>query len=116
MLSRFGKTLRKLRIDHSITLGDLGNLIGVSAAFLSALERGKPVPANFVEKIAGAIQLTPEELTELQQAAAAQIKEVTLKMDTKSDATRELTVAFARSFESMSDDQIRQMLEPLTKR
>ena len=116
MLSRFGKTLRKIRIDHSITLGELGKAIGVSAAFLSALERGKPVPAGFVDKVASAITLTAREVNELQLAAAAQTKEVTLKMDDKSDATRELAVAFARSFDSMSDDEIQKMLEPFSNR
>ncbi|WP_334178827.1 helix-turn-helix transcriptional regulator [Pseudoxanthomonas sp.] len=113
MLSKFGKTLRKLRIDHSRTLGQLGNDIGVSAAFLSALERGKSVPGDLVGKIASAMNLSSQERLELQQAADAQVKEVALKIDTRSEATRELAVAFARSFESMSDEEIRRILEPL---
>lgn len=116
MLSRFGKTLRKIRIEHSITLGELGARLKVSAAFLSALERGKAVPPDFVDKLKNAIPLTPAELSELKQAAATQTKEVTLRMDDKSDATRELAVAFARSFDSLSDEQIQAMLSPLAKR
>lgn len=116
MLSRFGKTLRKIRIDHSMTLGDLGTSMQLSAAFLSALERGKPVPSNFIEKLKQAITLTPTEVSELELAAAQQTKEVTLNVENRSDATRELAVAFARSFQSMSDEELRRILEPLSNR
>lgn len=87
----------------------------LSAAFLSALERGKPVPPSFLEKLKNAINLTPSEVSELELAAAQQTKEITLNVEAKSDATRELVVAFARSFQSMSDEELRRLLEPIAK-
>jgi transcriptional regulator with XRE-family HTH domain len=116
MLSRFGKSLRKIRIDHSMTLGDLGSSMKLSAAFLSALERGKPVPPNFIEKLTHAIHLKPAEIKELELAAAQQTKEITLNVENRSDSTRELAVAFARSFQSMSDEELRRILEPISSR
>ena len=116
MLSRFGKTLRKIRIDHSLTLGELGKRLSVSPAFLSALERGKAVPAQFVDKLKIAISLTDAEYDELCSAAAQQVKEVTLNVSHRSDNARELAVAFARSFESMSEDDLKKMLDSLTNR
>jgi len=116
MLTSFGKTLRKIRIDHSLTLGKLGKLTDVSAAFISALERGKPVPGNFIGKVASALQLTSGEIESLERAAAHQTKEVTLDMTTKSEKTRELAVAFARRFEDLSDQEVKRMLGSLADR
>lgn len=113
MLTSFGKTLRKIRIDHTKTLGQLGDLTGVSAAFISALERGKPVPPNFIAKVRQALSLTPVEVAALDQAAAQQTKEVTLMMDGKSDSARELAVAFARRFETLSDAEIQKIFKSL---
>ncbi|PKM09270.1 MAG: XRE family transcriptional regulator [Gammaproteobacteria bacterium HGW-Gammaproteobacteria-4] len=115
MLTSFGKTLRKIRIDHSVTLGQLGELTGVSAAFISALERGKPVPKDFIAKISSTLKLAPHDELALEQAAAQQIKEVTLKIDGMSDSARELVVAFARRFEDLSDDEVRSMLGSLQR-
>lgn len=116
MLTSFGKTLRKIRIDHSMTLGQLGALTDVSAAFISALERGKAVPPSFISRVADTLQLSREEVVALEQAAAHQTKEVTLAMNGKSDKARELTVAFARRFESLSDADVQQLLGSLSKR
>lgn len=115
MLTSFGKTLRKIRIDHSVTLGQLGKLTGVSAAFISALERGKPVPKNFIAKVSTTLELAPHEALALEQAAAQQIKEVTLKIDELSDSTRDLVVAFARRFEDLSDDEVKSILGSLQR-
>ncbi|ALN60879.1 hypothetical protein GLE_5538 [Lysobacter enzymogenes] len=116
MLTSFGKTLRKIRIDHAITLGQLGALTGVSAAFISALERGKPVPANFIAKVCQELALKPEEVLELERAAAHQTKEITLTINGRSDKARELAVAFARRFESLSDDEVQKILGSLSNR
>lgn len=116
MLTSFGKTLRKIRIDHTKTLGQLGKLTGVSAAFVSALERGKPVPDSFIAKVKTALSLTAAEVHELERAAAQQTKEVTLGIEGKSDKAKELAVAFARRFESMSDAEIQKILGPLANR
>ncbi|CAF27097.1 hypothetical protein BHOIPH791_00100 [Bartonella henselae] len=52
MLTSFGKTLRKLRIDHSERLLDMADKPGVSVAFLSSVEIGKKsVPVGMEEKI-----------------------------------------------------------------
>lgn len=116
MLTSFGKTLRKIRIDHAVTLGQLGKLTGVSAAFISALERGKPVPATFISKVSQELRLGPDEKNALELAAAHQTKEVTLTINGRSDKARELAVAFARRFESLSDEEVQRILGSLSNR
>ena len=111
MLTNFGKLLRKLRIDHVLTLGGLGELTGVSAAFISSMETGKrAVPASFLENLAGKLHLAAETNGELSRAAAQQAKKATLNLVNKSDKAKELAVAFARRFESMSDEEVRKLL------
>lgn len=111
MLTEFGKLLRKLRIDHETTLGELGLRVGLSAAFISAMETGrKPVPLDFLSKVQAALGLSELETNQLERAVAAQAKEVSMGLHTKSDKARELTVAFARRFESMSSEEIEKLL------
>jgi len=110
MLTNFGKELRKLRIEHMVTLGELGDAISLSAAFISALETGKkPVPANFIEKVANELKLSQTEIQNLRLAAARQTTEVTLPLTGKSDRAKELVVAFARRFDSMSDAELKKV-------
>ncbi len=40
-MTPFGEKMRKLRADRAITLKQMSNAIGVSSAYLSALEHGK---------------------------------------------------------------------------
>lgn len=41
MLTRFGKQLRKLRIDREERLKDMADRLNVTTAYLSAVENGK---------------------------------------------------------------------------
>lgn len=40
-MTPFGDRMRRLRADHGVTLKDMAEAIGVSSAYLSALEHGK---------------------------------------------------------------------------
>ncbi|WP_309460957.1 helix-turn-helix transcriptional regulator [Escherichia coli] len=44
MVTSFGKTLRKMRIDRGMVLKNMADLLGVSSAYLSAIELGKSEP------------------------------------------------------------------------
>lgn len=112
MLTNFGKALRKIRIEHEVTLGELGERLGCTASFISALETGKKaVPPNFLNDIAKELKLAIQEQIELTQAAALQVKEVSLGLSNRSDKAKELAVAFARRFETMSEEEIARALQ-----
>ena len=52
MLPSIGRFLRKLRIDNGEILKDMAEALGVSSAFLSAVENGKKkMPEGWIEKL-----------------------------------------------------------------
>jgi len=115
MLSQFGKLFRKMRIDRDLTLGDVAERVGVRPAFVSAIETGrKPAPPSFLEAVTKQFGLSENESKQLTAAAAAQAKEVTMVLNGRSDQAKELAVAFARKFESISEDDIARLLGQLS--
>lgn len=117
MLTEFGKALRKLRIDLSLTLGGLGELLGVSAAYLSAVETGrKPVPSALLPKLQSHLCLGEAAMRDLEVAAAKQMNEVVVGLGNhRSDRAKELAVAFARRFDTMDAEEVEKMLAQLEK-
>lgn len=99
MLTEFGKELRKLRIDHEISLKDLAEKLDVSPAYLSSIETGrKPVNALILNRIKVALALNEEQLTHLTTAASKNMNEVVIR---PSDVSRaEIALMFARKVES----------------
>jgi len=73
MTTHFGATLRMLRIDAGVGLGELAERIGVSTAYLSRVEHGHdPVPTpDRIVAIARALELPPIVLLEIAQGAGA---------------------------------------------
>jgi PTS system nitrogen regulatory IIA component len=73
MSTHFGATLRMLRVDAGLGLGELAGRIGVSTAYLSRVEHGHdPVPTpDRVVAIARALNLPPIVLLEIAQGAGA---------------------------------------------
>ncbi|MFO1125735.1 MAG: XRE family transcriptional regulator [Methylocystis sp.] len=107
-LSPFGKELRKIRIDKGLRLFDLATRLGISTAFLSAIETGrKPIPDGFVVKISGAIDLSLGELKELRAAAEKTKREI--RLDKLKDEDRQLVAAFARRIDELPEELIEQL-------
>lgn len=117
MLTEFGKLLRKLRIDHDLTLGALGKKLDVSAAYLSAIETGKkPVPTSLLQQLQSVLRLGEGEMQRLERAASTSMNEVVVGLrGRRSNKARELAVAFARRFETMSNEEVEAMLKQLDK-
>jgi HTH-type transcriptional regulator, competence development regulator len=114
MLTEFGKKLRTLRIQRGKTLLDLGQMLGLSTAFVSAVETGrKAVPMDLPGRIATALGLQQFEAQELERAATKSVTNVSVSLDGRNDRARELAVAFARRFDSLSDDDVKTLLEKL---
>jgi transcriptional regulator with XRE-family HTH domain len=69
MVNDLGKLLRKIRIDNEERLLDMAERIGISVAFLSAVETGrKACPLEMVDRIAGAYKMKLKERTQLELA------------------------------------------------
>jgi transcriptional regulator with XRE-family HTH domain len=64
MPPRFGEVLRQLRREADRTLGDIARLLGVSAVYVSDVERGnrKPFARDRIIKIADYLEKDPNPL------------------------------------------------------
>lgn len=103
MLTDFGKTCRKLRIDNNELLLDMANYLGVSAAFLSKVENGKAKPpANWKEKIVARYHLTDAMYAELCNSIDKARSVRTIKIPNIQEDDSELMLAFARKLGDMS--------------
>lgn len=110
----FGKEIRKLRVDHEQTQKDLAILLGVSPAFLSAVEVGKKqVPKNWTEKIAGIYQLSQRQTERLQAAIDDSSASVKIDLQSASCLKRQMVIKLAWEFPGLDDETAKQILELL---
>lgn len=112
MLSPFGKFVRRLRIDRGVKLKDMADSIGVSSAFLSAVETGnRPIPDTVVSGVRDYFCLIGEQLQELQ--SVVELSRTDFKISLPRDAddvSRNLIAAFARRFDELDVDKKEQIL------
>jgi transcriptional regulator with XRE-family HTH domain len=114
MLTKFGKTVRKLRIDKGDRLKDMAESLGKTSAYVSAVETGKKHPTDYmVRKIAAHYSLTPDQSDELEQAAAESRGEVIIPMKGLTELQRKAAAAFGRRLSDLTDDELKQILELL---
>lgn len=115
MLTPLGKALRKLRIDRDQRLFDMAEKVGVTTAFLSAVETGKKsAPADLPTKIADAYGLDAEIRAELEAAGDATRTAAKLNLEGRDERTRQMAAEFARTFNNTpSDEEAQQMLKRL---
>ena len=114
MVTAFGKFCRKLRIDKSQIMLDMAESLGVSPAFLSAVENGKKnVPKTWLEEMTSIYKLSADDKNELRKAIELSVTEVKFNLAKENNSDRELIVAFAREFKSMDagrKEKIRKLL------
>ena len=114
MLTPFGITLRKLRLDHGMRLLDLAERLSQTSSFVSAVETGrKAIPADYVTQLARVMALSPKELDDLQRAADRTRTEV--RVDGLHAEQRELVAEFARKVDSMPSDFLDWLKKPVYK-
>ncbi|WP_408380213.1 helix-turn-helix domain-containing protein [Paraburkholderia megapolitana] len=108
----FGKELRMLRLDRGETMASMAGKLGRSAGFLSSVETGrKPVPAKLVDEVVGCYSLGEATAAKLHQLA--QTSTGVFKLSPLDDKAYALASAFARKFDSLSDDQQNKILNIL---
>lgn len=110
-MNHLGMFLRKLRIEHNEVLLDMAKRLKVSAAFLSAVENDRrSAPPVWIDIIASEYQLNVAQRTELTEAVAESIKQVRVDVGNASPSKRNCALAFARSFDDLSDDDIQGLM------
>jgi transcriptional regulator with XRE-family HTH domain len=107
MITSVGKYLRKLRIDKGEVMRNMAQKIGVSSAFLSAVETGKKkMPADWPTKIANLYQLDESQKFELYKVVAETNKVVELDLGRANDMEKTVAVAFARRFPDFTEKEL----------
>ena len=118
MLSPLGKEIRKMRLDHEDTprLKDLADALGVSSAYLSAVETGrKSASSTLVDRICDLFKTDDAKRQELRRLAMNSTKYVQLQLTGQSSKSRELATAFARRFPSMDEDTVDTLLQVIQR-
>ena len=116
VLSKFGQLVRKLRIDRQMKLGEMAVGLGVSSAYLSALENNKKKLTNdFVERVVEFFDVSDKAADEIRDAAALSKEEFVLKPKKDSEINLEAVAMFARSIESssLSEEKAKKILDIL---
>ena len=114
-MTPLGEKLRALRAERGATLGEMAAALGVSAAYLSALEHGKRgVPrAVFLELINGYFNLGWDDAEELRRLAAISDPRVVLDTGGLSPKATELANRLAARLPELDDSRIDTLLAEL---
>jgi Uncharacterized protein conserved in bacteria len=116
-VTKFGKILRKIRIDRNEVLLDMANKLKVTASYLSAVENGKRnIPISWLDFLPAIYELPEQAVEELEQAAGAQISSVRLDFDGTNPKSNEVAFAFARRIDELDDETIERLKAILTKK
>jgi len=110
-----GQRIRELRADHGLTLARMATALGVSAAYLSALEHGKRgVPrSGFLELVNACLNLGSEEAEDLRRLANISDPRVVLDTGGLSPKATELANRLAARLGELDDSRIDALLAEL---
>ena len=115
-MTKLGIALRKIRLDRQELLKDMADRLKVSSAFLSAVETGKNrPPANFIDGICSAYELSEDEKKELQLAADMSLDEIKIDLTDSSSMQRQAAVSFAKVLNDLTDDEISKIMRVFSK-
>lgn len=110
MLTVFGKEVRKLRLDRGMIMKSMADMLGVSSAYLSSIEHGdKPIPKNFISRLAEALELTPEEIERLESAAKDSSTEVSINVSGLPVSKQRVANSFARALDRLTEKDIEEI-------
>lgn len=116
MLTKFGKELRKIRLDRDELLRDMADKLDVTVAYLSAVENGKrKIPDEWIQKISIIYSLTDKEIENLQRLAYENRSDLRLDLTGTTPGQRELAYSFARRFQNMSSHEMQEIRNILDK-
>lgn len=116
MLTELGKELRKIRINRDEILKDMASKLGITPAYLSAIENGKRTPTKkFMDTLFSIYKISEEEQKNLTQIFHSTIDNVSINLSDHSQEHKDLGLVFARKFEGLTPDQIDKLIKILNK-
>ena len=116
-MTPFGLFMRKVRAEQGLLLKDIAEDMGISPAYLSALEHGKKGPASgeFISKLETKLKLDVTRREELRRAVRDSATNLAIPAKVK-PLGFEAAHAFARKLPNLSEQQLRQVLAVLDQK
>ncbi|MEX0808844.1 MAG: helix-turn-helix transcriptional regulator [Dongiaceae bacterium] len=117
-MTPFGERVRELRTAKGVSLKAMAAALGVSGAYLSALEhghRGRPSP-GFVQQVSAFFNLAWDDVDELKRLAKLSNPRITVDTAGLSPAATELANRLAETIGTLDDEQIAALLARLRMR
>ncbi|MEM9999950.1 MAG: helix-turn-helix transcriptional regulator [Pseudomonadota bacterium] len=114
-MTPFGRRLRELRAERNITQKQMANALGVSPAYLSALEHGKRGSPRWilVQEIISFLGVIWDDADELQRLAARSVPKVTIDTSDLSPTATELANLLSMGIGDFSEAQLQQLRDRL---
>lgn len=110
-MTPFGEAVRKLRAERGVTQKEMAAHLGVSPAYLSALEHGQRSEPSWelVQRIIGFFHIIWDEAEELQRLAALSRPKIVIDARELSPRAAILANRLADGFGSLSEEQLAQL-------
>ena len=114
-MTPFGVRMRELRARKGVTQKEMADALGVSAAYLSALEHGKRAAPNWalIQKIVGYFNIIWDEAEDLQRVAETSHPRVMIDTAGMSPLATLLANRLASGIGKLSEDDLSQLLRQL---
>ncbi|MEM8652818.1 MAG: transcriptional regulator [Pseudomonadota bacterium] len=117
-MTPFGLKLRELRAARGITQKEMAAQLEVSAAYLSALERGhRGIPSwQFLQRVIGYFNIIWDEAEELQKLAAHSHTRVVVDTEKLGPNATKLANLLAAEISSLSEEDCNKLGDDITKK
>ncbi len=111
--TKFGEFIRGYRRTNKILLKEMAEALGVSSAFLSAVENGnKPIPQGIEQKLVSIFSFSDEDKNGLFQSVDATRTQSTINVP-NNPLDQMLVGAFCRNFNELDDIKKEELLNLL---
>jgi transcriptional regulator with XRE-family HTH domain len=111
-MTPFGERLRKLRLERNVTQKSMAQTLGVSSAYLSALEHGKRGRPSWhlVQGVIAYFNIIWDEAEDLAKLAKISHPRITIDTAGLSPAATELANRLARDIAKLDETKIHKMI------
>jgi transcriptional regulator with XRE-family HTH domain len=115
-MTPFGEKMRKLRADRAITLKQMSSAIGVSSAYLSALEHGKRGRPGWhlIQRIIAYFNIIWDEAEEVTRLARISHPRITIDTSGLNPLTTELANRLADDISKLEPQTLNELLAVLS--
>lgn len=114
MATAFSNVLKEVRSKDGDSLRTMAKRLGISAAFLSAIEVGKKtIPLDYADKISEEYKLSKEMHDKIADAIFETNNMIKLGLNELNDEQRDVSLLFARKITNADPELIKKLKEAL---